>query len=161
MSTTQVPALNMDKLNTFIGQFVTDLGAAVHAGMVVIGEKLGLYKALSERPMTSAELAVKTQTDERYLREWLCIASRRRLRYVRRRSPIKFSLDQEQAFTLATKTVRRICRVHLNWRWARWLRFRALRSLSAPAPGWVGTNTLTACSTDAKNSSAPATPPTW
>jgi hypothetical protein len=37
----------MNKLNIFIGQFVTDLGAAVHAGMVVIREKLGLYKALA------------------------------------------------------------------------------------------------------------------
>ena len=40
----------MNKLNAFIGQFVTDLGAAVHAGMVVIGEKLGLYKALAGEP---------------------------------------------------------------------------------------------------------------
>ena len=71
MSTTQAPALDMNKLNAFIGQFVTDLGASVHAGMVVIGEKLGLYKALAARPMGSAELAAKTQTDERYLREWL------------------------------------------------------------------------------------------
>jgi hypothetical protein len=61
----------MNKLNAFIGQFVGDLGAAVHAGMVVIGEKLGLYKALASGPMTSAELASKTKTDERYLREWL------------------------------------------------------------------------------------------
>jgi len=71
MSTAPRPALDMDKLNAFIGHFVGDLGAAVHAGMVVIGEKLGLYKALSAGPMTSAELAAKTQTDERYLREWL------------------------------------------------------------------------------------------
>ena len=35
-------ALDMDKLNMFVGQFVGDLGAAVHSGMVVIGEKLGL-----------------------------------------------------------------------------------------------------------------------
>ena len=48
MSTTQAPALDMNKLNAFIGQFVTDLGAAVHTGMVVIGEKLGLYKALAD-----------------------------------------------------------------------------------------------------------------
>jgi len=46
MSTTQVPAIDMNKLNAFLGQFVTDLGAAVHSGMVVIGEKLGLYRAL-------------------------------------------------------------------------------------------------------------------
>ena len=64
-------AVDMDKLNVFIGQFVGDLGAAVHTGMVVIGEKLGLYKALAAKPMTSAELAAKTQTDERYVREWL------------------------------------------------------------------------------------------
>ena len=43
-------AVDMDKLNGFIGQFVGDLGAAVHAGMVVIGERLGLYKALASRP---------------------------------------------------------------------------------------------------------------
>ena len=71
MSTAQVPAIDMNKLNAFIGQFVTDLGAAVHTGMVVIGEKLGLYKALADGPMTPAELAAKTKTDERYVREWL------------------------------------------------------------------------------------------
>ena len=71
MSTAEMPAINMDKLNTFIGQFVNDLGAAVHAGMVVIGEKLGLYKALAGGPMTPAQLASRTQTDERYVREWL------------------------------------------------------------------------------------------
>jgi len=43
-------AVDMDKLNTFVGQFVRDLGAAVHSGMVVIGEKLGLYKALADGP---------------------------------------------------------------------------------------------------------------
>jgi hypothetical protein len=63
----------MNKLNVFIGQFVTDLGAAVHAGTVVIGEKLGLYKALGGDPTISATLPVKTKTktDERYVREWL------------------------------------------------------------------------------------------
>ena len=42
-----------------IGHFVGDLGAAVHAGMVVIGEKLGLYKTLAVEPMNSAELALR------------------------------------------------------------------------------------------------------
>ena len=54
MSTAQVPTLDMNKLNAFIGQFVTDLGAAVHTGMVVIGQMLGLYKALALGPMTSS-----------------------------------------------------------------------------------------------------------
>jgi SAM-dependent methyltransferase len=94
------PQLDMDKLNAFIGQFVTDLGAAVHAGMVVIGEKLGLYKALAAGPMTSAELAAKTQTDERYLREWLSSqAAGGYVTYDEKTN--KFSLTEEQAFTLA------------------------------------------------------------
>ena len=78
MSTVQAPAIDMDKLNAFIGQFVTDLGAAVHTGMVVIGEKLGLYKALAGAPLSSAQLAAKTKTDERYLREWLASHLRRK-----------------------------------------------------------------------------------
>ena len=64
-------AIDTDKLNSFLGRFVGDLGASVHSGMVVIGEKLGLYKALAEGPVNSAELAAKTGTDERYVREWL------------------------------------------------------------------------------------------
>jgi len=102
MSTAQAPAINMDKLNAFIGQFVSDLGASVHAGMVVIGEQLGLYKALAEGPMTAAELAAKTQTDERYLREWLgSQAAGGYVTYNERTN--KFGLSEEQAFTLANE----------------------------------------------------------
>ncbi|HVZ16131.1 MAG TPA: class I SAM-dependent methyltransferase [Terriglobales bacterium] len=102
MSTTTAPAINMDRLNAFIGQFVTDLGASVHAGMVVIGEKLGLYKALATGPMTSAELASNTKTDERYLREWL--ASQAAGGYISYdKDAGKFFLTEEQAFTLANE----------------------------------------------------------
>src|SRR6202158_4271853 len=102
MSETQTTALDMNKLNAFIGQFVTDLGAAVHTGMVVIGEKLGLYKALAGGAMTVAELAAKTKTDERYLREWL--ASQAAGGYVTYdQKTNKFSLNEEQAFTLANE----------------------------------------------------------
>jgi len=93
-------AIDTEKLNVFLGQFVTDLGAAVHAGMVVIGERLGLYKALLGGPMTSSELAAKTGTDERYLREWL--SSQAAGRYITYDGDTrKFSLTEEQAFTLA------------------------------------------------------------
>jgi len=102
MSTAQVPTLDMNKLNAFIGQFVTDLGAAVHAGMVVIGEKLGLYKALAGEPLSSAQLAAKTKTDERYLREWL--ASQAAGGYITYNDRTgKFSLSEEQAFTLVNE----------------------------------------------------------
>jgi SAM-dependent methyltransferase len=95
-------AIDMDKLNNFVGRFVGDLGAAVHAGMVVIGEKLGLYKALAVQPMTPAELAAKTSTDERYVREWL--ASQAAGGYVTYDEKTrKFSLTEEQAFTLANE----------------------------------------------------------
>jgi SAM-dependent methyltransferase len=68
--------------------------------MVVIGEKLGLYKALAESPASSAELAAKTKTDERYLREWL--SSQAAGGYVTYdASTNKFSLSTEQAFALA------------------------------------------------------------
>ena len=96
------PSLDMDKLNAFIGHFVGDLGAAVHAGMVVIGEKLGLYKALAAESLSSAELAAKTGTDERYVREWL--ASQAAGGYVTYDEKTdKFMLNAEQAFTLANE----------------------------------------------------------
>ena len=95
-------ALDMEKLNAFEGQFVGDLGAAVHAGMVVIGEKLGLYRALAAGPMTPVELAAKTGTDERYVREWL--ASQAAGGYVTYHEDTRqFSLSEEQAFTLANE----------------------------------------------------------
>jgi SAM-dependent methyltransferase len=100
MSTAVVPTIDMDRLNAFIGQFVTDLGAAVHAGMVVIGEKLGLYKALAQGPISSLQLARKTGTDERYVREWL--SSQAAGGYiVFDQAANEFSLTDEQAFALA------------------------------------------------------------
>jgi SAM-dependent methyltransferase len=100
MSTAQMPALDANKLNAFIGQFVNDLGAAVHAGMVVIGEKLGLYKALVGDPLSPAQLAAKTKTDERYVSEWL--ASQAAGGYVTYYEETgTFGLSEEQAFTLA------------------------------------------------------------
>jgi len=93
-------AVDMEKLNVFIGKFVNDLGATAHAGMVVLGEKLGLYKALAMRPMTSTELAAATSTDERYVREWL--SSQAAGGYVNYDPKSqRFSLDEEQAMALA------------------------------------------------------------
>jgi SAM-dependent methyltransferase len=102
MSTAAVPELDVNKLNAFMGQFVTDLGAAVHSGMVVIGEKLGLYKALAAGPIGSLQLARKTGTDERYVREWLASqAAGGYVTYDERTN--EFSLSTEQAFTLANE----------------------------------------------------------
>jgi SAM-dependent methyltransferase len=93
-------AIDSDRLNAFISRFVGDLGAAFHAGMVVIGERTGLYKALASGPMTSSGLAGKTGTDERYVREWL--GSQAAGGYVSYDPETrKFYLTAEQAFTLA------------------------------------------------------------
>src|SRR5438105_11828714 len=68
----ETPAVNMDKLMAFLGQVIGELGATVNAGLIVIGDRLGLYKAMAGAgPISSAELAEKTRTNERYVREWL------------------------------------------------------------------------------------------
>jgi SAM-dependent methyltransferase len=64
--------IDQDRLMAFIGQVVGELGAAVNAGLIVIGDRLGLYRALAGAGPTSAgELAERTGTSERYVREWL------------------------------------------------------------------------------------------
>src|ERR671918_926065 len=64
--------INEDKMNQFLGKVVTDFGASLSSSLAYIGQKLGLYKALAANgPLTSAELAEKTNTTERYVREWL------------------------------------------------------------------------------------------
>jgi 2-polyprenyl-3-methyl-5-hydroxy-6-metoxy-1,4-benzoquinol methylase len=61
------------KLEQFMGQFVGDLGAAMTAPLVLIGDKLGLYKAMADgQPVTPQQLAQRTNCRERYIREWLC-----------------------------------------------------------------------------------------
>jgi 2-polyprenyl-3-methyl-5-hydroxy-6-metoxy-1,4-benzoquinol methylase len=68
----QSPKLDDAKLNEFMGRAVADMGAAMHAALVVIGDKLGLYKAMAGVEwISSSELAEKTRTAERYVREWL------------------------------------------------------------------------------------------
>ena len=60
------------RLNEFVGKTLGDLGGAFSVPLVRIGNRLGLYRALSdEGPMTSGELAAKTGIAERYAREWL------------------------------------------------------------------------------------------
>jgi len=63
--------LNEEKLNELLGKVVTEMGAAANGPLVMLGDKLGLYKALYESgPMNSTELADETNTAERYVREW-------------------------------------------------------------------------------------------
>ncbi|HSK57728.1 MAG TPA: class I SAM-dependent methyltransferase [Actinomycetospora sp.] len=64
-------AVDQDKLMELLGRFVGDLGATVAAGSVVVGHRLGLFRALAEGPATPEDLAGRTGTDARYVTEWL------------------------------------------------------------------------------------------
>ena len=66
-----VTVMNEERLNAFLGKAVGDLGSAISAVLISIGDSLGYYRALASGPMTSALLAEKTCTHERYAREWL------------------------------------------------------------------------------------------
>jgi hypothetical protein len=91
------------KLEKFMGQALGELGAGMNAALVIIGDKLGLYKAMSGAgPMSSAELAQKTGTTERYVREWLCAqAAGGFVNYDATTG--RFILPDEQAFALAVE----------------------------------------------------------
>lgn len=64
-------ALDDAKLHAFLGKAVGDLGAAMSATLMLVGDRLGFYRELAKGPLTSAALAQKTGTHERYVREWL------------------------------------------------------------------------------------------
>jgi len=92
--------VDQKKMEQFLGKFVQDFGATAHAGMVVIGERLGLYKALAAGPLSAAELAAITRTDQRYVSEWL--ASQAAGEYITYNPDThKFGMTEEQALTLA------------------------------------------------------------
>jgi 2-polyprenyl-3-methyl-5-hydroxy-6-metoxy-1,4-benzoquinol methylase len=98
-------SINEEKLHQFLGACVNDFGATMHAGLVVIGESLGLYKAMAktDAPLTSAELAARTGTSERYVREWLnAQAAGGYVSYDAENQA--YFLSPEQAFALADET---------------------------------------------------------
>ena len=64
-------SVDEDKLHEFLGKAVGDLGAAMSATLMLVGDRLGLYKELAKGPVSSSDLAGRTGTNERYVREWL------------------------------------------------------------------------------------------
>ncbi len=92
--------VNEAKLNEFLGRAVGDLGASMSAVLVLIGDELGLYSALSQGRLTAGELAQDTGTSERYIREWL--ANQAAGGYVEYDSgDDRYYLSEEQALCLA------------------------------------------------------------
>src|ERR1700733_3147934 len=95
--------INESMLNEFLGKAVGDLGAALSATLVLVGDRLGLYKELAKGAVTAAELAQRTNTHERYIREWL--ANQGAGGYVQFDAAAnKWSLSPEQALCLADPT---------------------------------------------------------
>lgn len=75
-------AIDEGKLNIFVEQFVSDFGALTHAATTVAGDQFGLYEVLAKGPATAVELASRTHTAPRYLREgWSAQAASAYVRY--------------------------------------------------------------------------------
>jgi len=137
------------------------MGAAISGLLLHMGDRLGLYKAMAGAgPMTSASLAARTGTTERYVREWLGNqAAGGYVTYDPARGT--FELPAEQAMVLANED----SPVFLSGA------FEAIASCyadhdrfvtrSAPAPESAGTSTTAGCSPACCGSSVPGTPPTW
>src|SRR6202790_3131611 len=94
-------ALDEKALQNLIGKMLGDVGAAMGAALVLIGDKFGLYKALAAQgPLTAAELASRTRTAERYVREWA--AAQAAAGYINYDAASgRFSISPEQALVLA------------------------------------------------------------
>lgn len=96
-------AINEDRLNELLGRAIVDFGGASIAPLVLIGDRLGLYRALAAKgAMTSTQLAAHTETSERYVREWL--NAQAASGYVSYEAEIgRYSLSPEQALAFANE----------------------------------------------------------
>jgi SAM-dependent methyltransferase len=91
--------MNEAKLQEFMGKVVTDMGGAAMIASVILGEELGLYRAMADgRPVTPEELAKKTQCNPRLVREWL--SAQAAAGYMELDED-RFLLSPEQALALA------------------------------------------------------------
>jgi SAM-dependent methyltransferase len=104
MSSAAPQPVNEEKLHEFMMKAVGEMGAAMNTALILIGDRLGLYKGMAgSAPMTSAELATKTGTTERYVREWL--AAQAAGGFVTYDAPTgRYALPPEQALALADES---------------------------------------------------------
>jgi 2-polyprenyl-3-methyl-5-hydroxy-6-metoxy-1,4-benzoquinol methylase len=91
-------SIDENKVNELLHTFVTDLGATIHAGNMVVGHRLGLYRALAEGPATAEQLARRTECNPRYITEWL--RGQAAGGYITVDAAERYSLTEEQAFVL-------------------------------------------------------------
>ncbi|MBC7937879.1 MAG: class I SAM-dependent methyltransferase [Rhizobacter sp.] len=70
--TEEKKVVDLKKAEQFLGQFILDLSANYSGVMTLLGQELGLYQAMrGAGALTATQLASKTNTFERYIREWL------------------------------------------------------------------------------------------
>jgi len=92
-----------DKLNALMGRLVGDLGASMTGALILLGDRLGLYKAMQDgKPRTAKSLATKTKLNDRYVREWLSAQAAAGL-VDYNAAKDTFSLGAEQAMALANE----------------------------------------------------------
>ena len=93
--------MNEAKLNEFMGKLVTDMGGAAMMASVILGEELGLYRAMADGdPTTPEQLAERTRCNPRLIREWL--SAQAAAGYVEARDG-RFRLPEEQGMALANE----------------------------------------------------------
>ena len=98
-ASTSADTIDPDVLGALVGQAVTDFGSILNGALVVIGDRLGLYRGLVDGgSQTAGELATRTTTTERNVREWLCAQTA--AGYVTYDGDDRFSLSPEQAAAL-------------------------------------------------------------
>jgi 2-polyprenyl-3-methyl-5-hydroxy-6-metoxy-1,4-benzoquinol methylase len=105
MTQTTAPVLDIDpeRLDAFVGRFAADLGAVLHSATVLVGDRLGLYRAMADCQWLSAEeLAERTGTHLRYIREWLSAQAASGYADYDPSSD-RFRLTPEQAFALTSE----------------------------------------------------------
>lgn len=105
MTTTEAaPAAQDQDIDAFLGRFVTDLGAVAHGASIVLGDRLGLYRALAELgPSTPEDVAARAGCDPRYVREWLCAQAASGYAHYDP-ATARFHLDAAQTACLADET---------------------------------------------------------
>jgi hypothetical protein len=153
--------VNPDRLNSFMGKMLGDVGAALNASLMLIGDKLGLYKTLAAQgPLGSAELANATKTSERYVREWL--SAQAASGYVEYDAASgKFSMQPEQILALADEDSPYFMGAIGNLVSATFLDEPKIFDRSRPARAWAGIGAANACSAAPRVSFAQATSIIW
>ena len=154
-------AINEATFQQFLDKMLDDAGAAMGIGLVLLGDKLGLYKALAAAgPLTSSELASRTGTAARYVREWA--AAQAAGGYINFDSATeRFSISPEQALILADENGPAFFPAIFEIAVPRRAIYPRLKRRSAPAEVLDGMSTSSACSAARRNFFARATRCIW